>query len=1332
MPFNTALSGLKAASSDLKIIGNNIANASTIGFKESRAEFSDVYSSSLLGSGTTSIGSGVKLENVAQQFEQGTIGFTSNSLDVAIDGQGFFILSDDGATSYTRAGMFGLDESGFITSNSGARLQGFAANGTGTVNGVLSDIVIDTGNLAPHQTTSVDLKVNLDAESAVLAEFGTSIDTLGQQIGQARGGVALNTPSVVSTSGAPTPFDFSVNSNSAVSAASNLVPFDFSVDQPSAVTGVQAVAGHDFSVNTPSSLAATATPVAFNFSDKSVAVTAGAALTGFDFSAAGAQGSFDVTIAGGSGANGNTTATVNLTTNITDMASLLADINDDLAGVDVIAVENPVGSGTLEFQASVAGEVSTVTVNNYVAGGAGVTVADITAALGTVADGSSASGTSFDISVVGGTNDGTATINLTANITNLASLITDIQNQLTASGVGVGVRANPSNAGRLQFYSLDTGVASTVTVDNFAAGTSSTTLADLTSQLGVTDGASSAVAGAGATGVSGSLTAASFDLTIANGSGAGGNATVTVDLNQNVANGGVAALATAINAQLSAVATPGIDIRAQEDPNNAGLLQFYATVSGEASTVTASNFQVSGIAGDAVTTTAQLSGALGGITDGDTDNAGVNTAASFQVRLSGGADGTANQAQTITLNSEVNTLQDLILDIRDDLQSTGIGMDVREDPLSPGRLQFYATVSGESSTIEIDPTASLTLGTGVTQANVENALGGISMGATNLLPDPSGTTAATGNVGSLTAASFDITLSGATANNVGPITITLDSDIQDLGDLMSDIRDELRLANIGIDVREDPENAGRMQFYATTAGEASNITINNFDASNDGVTSLNLANALNISSGVTIPGISAVDNGYAQQSIDFINSGGRETVTNTITTIEGESAAQLAARFNSVPGVSASATTTAVITAADYLNNSGSLEVGVNGVALSGASLSDLADNINASASLGGISAEIDPGTGDMTVTNALGTDLVFSISGGGATDAVSVQGPTGAAVDLDLAGGDTAAAVGGTVALILAENVTMANPNPALSGLFGGVAETDFSEFTINAFDPLNQDTYNSATSVTIFDSLGNPHVMTQYFVKEPFTEGDLTAPANRWTLYVQIDGEDVGDPDVSLAPPLNTVPTMSGFNLQFDEAGQVLPFESDTIHVSNWTPLDANGDPTGALGPLNILEGATLPISDPAISSNFIIDMASSSQFGSSFAVNKVDQNGFSTGRLNGLDIATDGTIFARYSNGENQVLGQVVLANFSNNQGLTSLGGSAWAQSFESGEPLVGVAGSASLGGINSGALEESNVELSNELVQLIIAQRNFQASAKTIQTADAVTQTIINLR
>ena len=113
MSFNTALSGIQAASSDLSIIGNNIANAATTGFKSSRAEFADVYAS-LLGASDTTIGSGVRLQNTAQQFAQGNISFTNNALDLAISGSGFFQLSAGGAMSYTRAGNFSLDKDGFV------------------------------------------------------------------------------------------------------------------------------------------------------------------------------------------------------------------------------------------------------------------------------------------------------------------------------------------------------------------------------------------------------------------------------------------------------------------------------------------------------------------------------------------------------------------------------------------------------------------------------------------------------------------------------------------------------------------------------------------------------------------------------------------------------------------------------------------------------------------------------------------------------------------------------------------------------------------------------------------------------------------------------------------------------------------------------------------------------------------------------------------------------------------------------------------------------------------------------------------------------------------
>lgn len=170
MSFNTALSGLRSASQDLAVTGNNIANASTTGFKESRAEFGDVYANSILGTGARTPGSGVLVNQIAQQFGQGNINITNNSLDLAINGSGFFILSDQGSQTYTRAGAFGLDNQGYIVASNNARLQGFAASPSGQVlSGALSDLRIQTSDISPNATTEVDLRFNLDSGSSVPA-----------------------------------------------------------------------------------------------------------------------------------------------------------------------------------------------------------------------------------------------------------------------------------------------------------------------------------------------------------------------------------------------------------------------------------------------------------------------------------------------------------------------------------------------------------------------------------------------------------------------------------------------------------------------------------------------------------------------------------------------------------------------------------------------------------------------------------------------------------------------------------------------------------------------------------------------------------------------------------------------------------------------------------------------------------------------------------------------------------------------------------------------------------------------------------------------------------
>lgn len=170
MSFNIGLSGLYAANKQLDVTGNNIANVATTGFKSSRAEFEDVYSATKLGSGSKTVGSGVRLANVAQQFTQGDINNTGNVLDMGINGSGFFVLNDSGSLSYTRSGTFKVDKEGYVTNSDGsARLQGYGVDANGKIqNGILTDLRIDTSNLAPKSTSVVSSTINLNSTAPVI------------------------------------------------------------------------------------------------------------------------------------------------------------------------------------------------------------------------------------------------------------------------------------------------------------------------------------------------------------------------------------------------------------------------------------------------------------------------------------------------------------------------------------------------------------------------------------------------------------------------------------------------------------------------------------------------------------------------------------------------------------------------------------------------------------------------------------------------------------------------------------------------------------------------------------------------------------------------------------------------------------------------------------------------------------------------------------------------------------------------------------------------------------------------------------------------------------
>ena len=513
----------------------------------------------------------------------------------------------------------------------------------------------------------------------------------------------------------------------------------------------------------------------------------------------------------------------------------------------------------------------------------------------------------------------------------------------------------------------------------------------------------------------------------------------------------------------------------------------------------------------------------------------------------------------------------------------------------------------------------------------------------------------------------------------------------DAGDL-SGVTSDLRLDTVNIDPRQTSEvNIG-------------------FNLNADSLVLADRGNS--VSSDGTEIGVVQVgsQNGYSAGTIDI------DGVTVSIPLVANQSAQLIAASLSAVDGVSAVATNTASFS---YAPGGGGTTISpgefrINGRDISGASVVEVAQSINSQL---GLSASVS-GT-DITVTATDGADLVFNVSSGASALAVTVSGQTitqgvGPLTNQSLT-------QGGTIAVNLDEGITFTNG----SGNIFSAAPALFP-FEENTFDPNNQATYNDATSVTVYDSLGSAHVLEMFFVKESTSNN----PANTWSMYVQIDGQNVGDPDPLAVD--DTAPTLAKYGVRFNADGSLDTVNTDPILISNWSPLDASGAPNGSLGPLPVASGGEVPVETPATSSNIEIDIGNASQFSGVFSVNSLDQTGFSTGQLSSLDIDETGIIFARYSNGEALILGQVALADFANQQGLTPVGDTSWAESFLSGQPVIGAPRSAALGAIQSGALEESNVELAEELVALIIAQRNFQANARTIETANEVTQTIINLR
>ncbi|SHG44278.1 flagellar hook protein FlgE [Massilia sp. CF038] len=331
------------------------------------------------------------------------------------------------------------------------------------------------------------------------------------------------------------------------------------------------------------------------------------------------------------------------------------------------------------------------------------------------------------------------------------------------------------------------------------------------------------------------------------------------------------------------------------------------------------------------------------------------------------------------------------------------------------------------------------------------------------------------------------------------------------------------------------------------------------------------------------------------------------------------------------------------------------------------------------------------------------------------------------------------------------------------------------------NANDPTS---YNKQTPIDVFDSLGNPHVLSTFYVK---------TGAGAWDVYTAVDGVEITNQGVAASaqadpasvaaraafqvaattPPVNTAAAavayataasnavvaaataagatpaqIAAIQAAATSAGTTVGITPDQIDAKIADAVSVPGvrsgylrfDTSGALS-ASAMAPQTLPLtiglpifpstgSQPVLT--FKMNFTNSTQYGAATSEKKTTQDGYTAGSLQRFTAGSDGIILGQYSNGQAHALGQVVLANFANPNGLSPLGNNAWAQTSASGSPTVGTPNSGSLGVLQSSAVENSNVDLTAELVNMITAQRVYQANAQTIKTQDSVLQTLVNLR
>lgn len=269
----------------------------------------------------------------------------------------------------------------------------------------------------------------------------------------------------------------------------------------------------------------------------------------------------------------------------------------------------------------------------------------------------------------------------------------------------------------------------------------------------------------------------------------------------------------------------------------------------------------------------------------------------------------------------------------------------------------------------------------------------------------------------------------------------------------------------------------------------------------------------------------------------------------------------------------------------------------------------------------------------------------------------------------------------------------------------------------------------YNSATSISVYDSQGAPHSLTTYYVK--------TATPNEWDVYVLADGTSMGNIQIGGQPQASGA---AALRMVFDANGALqgykVPASAAAITNQITSPPSLDVDLVAIAAEqtaINQHKGITTTVTNGATTPLvFPLSYKGSTQFGSNFGIGTARQDGYAPGQLAGFSVSPEGAVQVRYTNGQTKTAAYIRLANFPNTQGLQPAGNNQWVQTYAAGDEVTGLPGDAGFGTLQSGAVEDSNVDLTAELVNMITAQRTYQANAQTVKTQDQILQTLVNLR